>query len=109
MSMTTEKENTDSSPVKQGQIFLKGFGVRFIYGVLGCIPIFLLRPDLLRDKPQVLLYSICLYLVVCIVGGLVDASARRAAKLQLFNIRQPSSIFNLVLYLVILLLLWVRR
>lgn len=107
--MKPEGETTHSSLAKQGRILLVGFGVRLLYGVLGIIPVLLLRPDVLSDRPQVVFYSICFYLAVCVAGGLVDASTGRVARLQPLNLHRRSNILSLVFYLLVLLLLWLQR
>lgn len=104
--MLASQGNPGIPPISSGGAFIKGFLLRLVYGSLALPLLVLIRPDFLGENRIALIGGCAFYLIICIAGGIYDASTRQTRILRLFERPGLGSIVGLV---IILLALWLNR
>jgi len=104
--MLTESETTRLPPISTLGAFVKGFLIRLLYGSLAVPFLAWLHPEFLGEAWLRLLTTFALFSMICVAGGIYDASTRDTRRIRLF---QRPSLLSVVYLVFLVVVLWLNH
>jgi len=104
--MAFERQPAEASAAAAGRTVVRGLLVRMAYGAIGFGAVMLIRPDFLGKNQHLLVSSIAAYLLVCLAGGIVDATGKTASDLRWLPRQGTARVLSGLAVVVALVVLW---
>ncbi len=107
--MNTDSPSPERAAIGGFSIFIRGFFIRLVYGLMIVPVIALTRPDMFTENPAPLIFGLNVYLFVCIAGGAYDVSIGRVPRFSIWSQYKSMNIVSVATLIVILFTLWAFR